>query len=100
MISRVCQRKITQLPQNKCLFLLQTLYRSNACFLLPATYLGTVPLLERETHVRVVRHPLQIHVVAEPDLAGKLRGPYLGHETVRQVSIAEDTPLSFILCES
>lgn len=72
--------------------MLQAVHRSNACFLLPASHVGIVPLLERETHVRVVRHPFQIHAVAEPDLAGELRGPHLGHETVRRVSITKDAP--------
>lgn len=77
--------------------MLQALHRLDARFLLPASYLDTVSLLERESHVRVVRHPLQIYAVAESDLAGELRGPHLGHETVRQVSITQDPSLSFIL---
>lgn len=35
----------------------------------------------------MVQHRFQIHGVAECDLAGEFRGPHLGHETVRQVSI-------------
>lgn len=74
--------------------MLQALHRPDASLLLPASYLDTMPLLEWKTYVRVVRDPLQIHAVAESDVAGKFRGPHLGHETVRQVSIVETPPLS------
>lgn len=64
------------------IYTLQIVYYPDAAFLLPAAHLDTVPLLERETYVRVVRHHLQIHALAEPDLASEFRGSYLGHETV------------------
>lgn len=71
-------------------FMPQAVYCPDASSHLPTSHLGTVPLLEWETYERVVRHRFEIHAAAECDLAGKFRGPHLGHETIRQVSIIED----------